>query len=175
MPESFRKPEFIRQQPDSPVLSEPALRLRQQEDWRSDSLPSGTPNPEEDRAQRLDTTGAEALSSILLARKSSRIACASQRLDRAQEHFLTLDRYGHLMDDSPSRREGSRFDYYERHGEKQNDREETSPDEAQDSKEKRETTLPPNIISEWVPRTIRLGQSKPENEKPSSAGHKGAQ
>lgn len=79
------------------------------------------------------------------------------------------------MDDSPSRREGSRFDYYERHGEKQNDREETSPDEAQDSKEKRETTLPPNIINEWVPRTIRLGQSKPENEKPSSAGHKGAQ
>lgn len=45
----------------------------------------------------------------------------------------------------------------------------TPPDEAQDSEEKQETTPPPKIIKDWAPRTIRLGQGEPEDEKPSSA------
>lgn len=46
----------------------------------------------------------------------------------------------------------------------------TRPDEAQDGEDKRKTTLPPKIIRDWAPRTIRLGQGKPEDENPSSAG-----
>ncbi len=44
----------------------------------------------------------------------------------------------------------------------------TSPDEAQDGKEKSETTPPPKIIKDWGPRTIRLGQNRPEEDKESS-------
>lgn len=51
----------------------------------------------------------------------------------------------------------------------------TSPDEAQGGEKKRETTLPPKIIKDWGPRTIRLGQNKPESETSSPSKDEHAQ
>lgn len=51
----------------------------------------------------------------------------------------------------------------------------TSPDDAHDDEEKRETTLPPKIIKDWGPRTIRLGQNRPESETSSPSEDEHAQ
>lgn len=44
----------------------------------------------------------------------------------------------------------------------------TTPSAGHGDEEKRETTPPPKVVKDWAARTIRLGQSKPEDSKDRS-------